>query len=371
MGVKQLKSIKIYGNGPFHPVLTPAFFMATADHFDPRQEAHQEVNGYCENHTVQNQRKVKFDPGLARAQSDELRDLLVSMGGYVFVQQGRPRLLDQVFKADPSISLLEPDLRAKGVRQHRLTTVFSRFYHHKRQPEVDDQKAMLRRYLQFSQASAPHVMIMSQFAHSPFPCEGSGDHIYDMYRDIFWGGFKFRKENSTFNPAQGRTSPQFLPWFSGYMNIKGVGLHVKGKFYHADTSTYPAPRGEVVCHPDGLRTWSFERLKYHAFKRFDLDPETNLMLADEKEADDMAPNIITFDENKLIVPVSDRKNSNRNVIRFLEKRRYEIRTINLSMFALAQGNAHCSENRVNLIRVPGGLHNRPNFFTELRLALTA
>jgi N-dimethylarginine dimethylaminohydrolase len=344
---------------PFQPVLTPVFCVAGAEYFDPREEVHQRVYNYVENDMVASSRNDKpYNHALALKQTQDLHNRLVSLGGHLIREEGKEGLLDQIYTADPSFSMLSREDNG----QFHLKTIWSRFYHDKRQPEVFEQQNALT-------AAFTHAcddLIISQMQSRRY-FEG-GDHLYDMARDIIWGGYK--PKNGKFEPNEGRSEPGALADLATYMgmnapgtqNAEAVGIEVVSPFYHLDTSFSPLPRGEVVCCPDGMTKDSFKKMIDIAFTRYGLDWESNLILVSRDEAEfGFDCNLIPVDENTLVVA-----ESSRSLALNLRERGYDVHTVDLSEILRAGGGPHCGVNRINQLRVPGGLLRNPNYLKEIR-----
>lgn len=339
---------------PFHPVLTPVFSVVGAEFFDPTKEAHQNVYQYVENDMVSSERNAKpYDHPLALEQTQALQELLVSLGSHMIKGNGKQGLLDQIYTADPSFSMVSRE----DDGQFHLKTLWSRFYHDQRQPEVlEQQKALTASF-----TNACDDLIISQMLARRY-FEG-GDHLYDMARDILWGGYK--PKNGKFEPSEGRSEPgavEELATFMGLHASGAVGLEVVRPFYHLDTSSTFLPRGEIICCPDGMTKDSFKTLINNAFTRYGLDWNSNLILISRNEAEfGFACNLIIVDENTIIVPENCQ-----SLATNLRERDYDVYTVDLSEILRAGGGAHCIINRLNQLRVPGGLLRNPNYLNEIR-----
>ncbi|MCE7887161.1 MAG: hypothetical protein DYH13_06630 [Alphaproteobacteria bacterium PRO2] len=333
--------------------------MAGAEYFDPREEVHQKVYNYVENDMVASGRNDKpYDRALALKQAQDLHDCLVSLGAHVIRSDGTEGLIDQIYTADPSFSMLSRE----DDGQFHLKTLWSRFYHGKRQPEVPEQQRALT--AAFTNI-CDEIVISQRQAHRYF--EG-GDHLYDMARDIIWGGYK--PKNGTFEPNEGRSEPGALAELATYMgmNVPGAenpgaaGVEVVKPFYHLDTSCSFLPRGEVVFCPDGITQDSCKTLVYNAFTRYGLNWESDLILVSRDEAENgFACNLIIVDENTIVLP-----ESSRSLAENLRERDYNVHTVDLSEILRAGGGPHCMVNRVNQVRVPGGLLGNPDYLKEIR-----
>lgn len=328
--------------------------MVGAEYFDPTEEAHQNVYSYVENDMVASGRNDKaFNHALALEQGQALQELLISLRAHVIMGNGKQGLLDQIYTADPSFSMVSRE----DDGQFHLKTLWSRFYHDKRQPEVTEQQKILT--ASFTNACGDLIISQRQARHY---FEG-GDHLYDMARDIIWGGYK--PKNGKFEPNEGRSEPgavEELATFMGLHAPSAVGLEVLRPFYHLDTSCAFLPRGEVVCCTDGMTKDSYERLKEQAFTRFDLNADLDLILMSKTEAEfGFACNLIIVDENTIIVPESCQ-----SLATNLRERDYDVYTVDLSEILRAGGGAHCIINRLNQLRVPGGLLRNPNYLNEIR-----
>jgi hypothetical protein len=104
-----------------------------------------------------------------------------------------------------------------------------------------------------------------------------GDHLYDMARDIIWGGYK--PKNGKFEPNEGRSEPGAVEELATFMGTE-CARHSERKRWDWKSSVLfiisirPAPSCRAAkwfAVPDGMTKDSFERLIDNAFTRFGLD----------------------------------------------------------------------------------------------------
>jgi N-dimethylarginine dimethylaminohydrolase len=303
---------------------------------------------------VLSERNAKpYDHPLALEQTQALQERLVSLGSRMIKGNGKQGLLDQIYTADPSFSMLSRE----DDGQFHLKTLWSKFYHGGRQEEVAEQQRALT--TAFTNACDDLIISQRQAMHY---FEG-GDHLYDMARDIIWGGYK--PKNGTFEPNEGRSEPGAVEELASFMGLhasRAVGLEVVRPFYHLDTSCSFLPRGEVVFCDAGITPSSFETLIDQAFTRYGLDWKSDLILMSRDEAEfGFACNLIVIDENTIVMPESCQ-----SLATNLRERKYDVHTVDMSEILRAGGGPHCMVNRVNQLRVPGGLLRNPNYLNEIR-----
>ena len=320
-------------------ILRPAFLMCEPTYYDPRKETRSQVNGYVENEMCETSNHDDFDPDLAHDQHAQLREAILDLGGSIILSPGSKGILDNVFKADPSLTIANPQFSDDGkLESVYLKTIASNFYHHARNPEVTSQMGdiMFFRNMMMEQFG---IGVSSFEYHAELHGEGTGDNVYDAYRDIFWCGYKPKSED--FDPSSGRSDPSFHKVLEDKLGMQGrtQALEVNGKFFHIDTCLAPLPNGEILCFQDGMTDDAFTDLKSRA-------GEGNLICVSKDDADKYACNIILMDDHNIIMP-----RTSKELTLSIEDRGYNVTQVDLSQFIeLGGGGAHCLVNRVNQMR---------------------
>lgn len=238
--------------------------------------------------------------------------------------KGRP---DLVFTADPSLSMND------GV--HGPVTVYSRFQNEQRQNETDLHVAFMNKAL-------PERMTASSYKQ----LEGTGDNVYDPFRDLYWCGYL--PSTSEQHASAGRShieSHQLLTQMTG---IETVSLGVRAPYFHIDTSLGFLSRGHVVAYPGGMEPEAYERFKYNAFTRFGLDPKEYLIEVSREDAEKYACNLRCVGNTAVMSECS------RALQDKIRSKGYEVVTHDMSQYIASGGSVHCVTNNLNETRIPGG-----------------
>ncbi|MCP4923096.1 MAG: hypothetical protein GY915_03570 [bacterium] len=119
-------------------------------------------------------------------------------------------LVDQTFTADASLSFI--------LEGNKPATLLSRFSHPERGDEVGQ-------HHQFLKKAFPN----RTFASHDFPCEGTGDNIYDPFRHVFWSGYTKAPEDA--RAASGRSSRKAHETLSQTMGVEVIPLEVQRPFF--------------------------------------------------------------------------------------------------------------------------------------------
>ncbi|HBR68164.1 MAG TPA: hypothetical protein DEA55_02185 [Rhodospirillaceae bacterium] len=343
-----MSNLHINGTERHLNILAPIFLMCRPDYYDPRIEKHQKPGHPAPNRFISGN---DFDPGLAVDQWNALKEKLESLGAQVILVDPVEGLVDQVFTADSSVSLmtLPPD-NANAVKAPPIFhTLYSRFKHAARTPELQAQMCALESLKSDLEkthlnGSRPTFMLGRNIQNF----EG-GDNLYDPYRDMFWSGYGDDENIDTCRSSIG--SHGLLKEF---MEVKVQGIEVANGFYHLDTSLAPLPGGHMICYPGGMNRKSFESVQKAA------ENET-IILVHEEDAQKFGCNVITVDRHNIVMPLcSD------NLRREIESHDYAVHMVDVGEFIKSGGGPHCLTNRVNQPRTPGGLRKFPNFYDMLR-----
>ncbi len=291
-------------------------------------EPHPE-GGYANEMQVEGFQIFQKDPEGFKERAQEqwlaLRTALVQAGAEILEIQAHPDLPDQVFTADPSISLQD-----KGY----LVTILSHFSNAERQPEVELTQNFLSHHGERTFVELSHHL------------EGTGDNIYDPARDLFWSGYT--PETGRENAAQGRSNILAHKDLQKATGVEVISLEVQTPFFHVDTSLALLPKGHILCYPDGLSQKAFNTVKKRGLEAYGLDPQTHLFTVSKDEAAAYTCNVRAI-ENTLIMSACEAP-----LRKKLEDAGYHVVILDLSMFLASGGGVHCLTNHIFEPRIEGG-----------------
>ena len=327
--------------------MKPTFAMCPPEYYDYRRKVHKAVNGYVPN--AFHGSAPSLDRTLIFQQWNNLKAKIIELGGHVLEVAPREGLLDQVFTADPVLGLSD------DTGEHNYLT--SMFSHPARQPEQRPFIRLLEEFHDRSYARKPdHRMHI-------FPAmvltEGSGDNVYDHFRNVFWSGYKLQTAESFSeikikrpdvdgsNAPWGRSDRAAHFQISSWFRVAVNSLEVVKPYFHIDTTLAPLPRGHMLCYRGGLTEESFAKMKEEAFDKYGLDPEEFLIEVDKEDARRFACNIVCFNGRDVITPlISDKLRQT------IESKGYKVHMVDVSEFIKGGGGPHCLTNFVNQRRNP-------------------
>jgi len=263
----------------------------------------------------------------AHAQWNKLKELLANLGAEIVEIVSDNTDDDMVFTADPSLSIKN----SSG----GLITIFSRFSNARRQNE-----AMVHANY-FEKHCSGSALLNSHFA-----TEGTGDNVYDPFRDVFWSGYT--KNPTPGHPAQGRSDKRAHIALSSATSVEVISLNVVSPFFHIDTSFAPLTNGHILCYPGGISDADFAMMKKKAFAEFGLDADEYLILVSKEDAQRFACNVRCVGDT-VVIPECSQELRDR-----IKSKNYQVMTVDLSCFIAAGGAVHCLTNNINEQRIPGG-----------------
>ncbi len=308
----------------------PVLLMADPRFFaieKPYEDGHAPANDF----SVAGYEEYASDPkafvAKARKQWSHLRHVFNQLGVATVVLQSDPNKPDQVFTADPSLSL--------KTEQGSLVTIFSQFSNEGRQAEVDDQVA-------FFETKKPDNVLIN--AH--FQTEGTGDNIYDAFRDVFWSGYTNTPGRE--GAASGRSDKRAHKALEQVTGVEVVSLEVREPFFHIDTSLAPLPSGHMVCYRGGMSDEAFEEMQQKAFDRYGLPRAEYLIEVTKEDAAAYACNLRCVG-NTVVMP-----KCSKDLQKKLAGIGYKVITVEMSQFIRTGGAVHCLTNNINETRIPGG-----------------
>jgi N-dimethylarginine dimethylaminohydrolase len=316
----------------------PVFLMCPPEHFripEPTPGA-----GFANEMSVEGYRVYTRDPEgfRARAMKNWLRyrEILErELGADVRLLEAREELPDQVFTADPSISLT---WTGEDVREQSVA-LLSRFTYEERQSEADLHATALRDF-------DPSREI--RFAE--FNIEGCGDNVYDPKRDLFWSGCTASPGRD--HAGDGRSDARAHAQLAALTGVRVESLEVRKPFFHLDTTVAVLPFGHILCCREGLAEHAYRKLRELAFEPFGLDPEEYLIEVSLEDAARYACNIVARGRLIVMPEVSD------DLLERIRRSGYEPITTDFTEFIHSGGGPHCLVNQLNERRFPGKVIQR-------------
>ncbi len=242
---------------------------------------------------------------------------------------------DQVFTADASLSMKT---------NHGLVTLRSRFTNTERNPEIDLHEAFI---LATDKARGIEGRIIKA---TPFNIEGTGDNVYDPYRDMFWSGYTVNTDRA--NASEGRSDKRAHAHLKAATGTKVNSMETKEGFFHQDTSLSPLPRGEIVFYPGGVDKKHLKKFNRVAFDKFGLSAKTHLIEIDAAEADAYACNQLYIGDNTIIVTNATSASYQDK----LKRAGYDVIPLPAEKLRESGGAFHCITNPIYEDKIDGGYH---------------
>jgi N-dimethylarginine dimethylaminohydrolase len=170
----------------------------------------------------------------------------------------------------------------------------------------------------------------------PYAIEGSGDILYDDFRNVFWCGYTRNPDRK--NAASGRTDKRAHKHLTNVSGVPCVSLELCFPFFHLDTVFAPLPNGEIIYYPEGITRESQEVVE-SIFERSGMDGH-KLVRINKSDALRFACNLVAY-EDVIFVPKCDN-----TVIEQLKNFGYDVKVCDVSSFIHAGGAIHCMTNPV-------------------------
>lgn len=228
---------------------------------------------------------------------------------------------DQCFTADASLSFVNN----KG----NEITLISTMTHPLRTPETAYHEEKIRK-----------LFPQRPIEVNPLPSEGTGDNLFDPYRNLFWSGYT--PDPCSTKPAEGRSDIRAHHVLADKTGMKVISLEVERPFFHVDTTLAALPKGHLLYYKGGMTDEAFKTLKKEGIENFDLNPDDYLIEVTKEEAYLYACNLI-YVGNKVVLTECGERLPN-----LLREKGYEIFTTDLSCFIQAGGGPHCLTNNLTL-----------------------
>ena len=325
-------------NTSYTPILSKlqkesTLLMCPPDHFKLLTLNHSKEypNDMTKKHFNRYQEDPIFFCHKAFTQWSTLYELLLQLGISIELLKPSSDLPDQVFTADASLSINS---------DNKDITIFSNFSYLARNPETT-----------FHRKKLSELFSSRKFISSPYLTEGTGDNIYDPFRDIFWSGYTNLTQNRSI--ADGRSDIRSHTEIKKKTNINVQSMKVNRPFFHLDTTMMPLSRGHIVYYPNGLDDTSKKALtkQCHAYH---LDPKEYLIEVNAIEAQAFACNIICLGNHVILSSCGER------LPKILRKKNYNVHPIDVTQFLAGGGGPHCLTNNIKQQRIEGGLVNYQN-----------
>jgi len=312
----------------------PVLLMCSPDYYEIRPP-HPEA-GFCNDFVVQGYKEYSANPVVFRKQAQKqwkaLCAIFKAAGVEVVEIEPNEKSTGQVFTADPSLSIV-----SKNENNGTLSavTILSRFSNEERQTEVEDTANF------FEKKTADRPLVQSHYRF-----EGTGDNVYDSFRDVFWSGYVVNPSRKT--ASSGRSDLRAHKALSALTGVDVISLAVKRPFFHIDTAMAPLSKGHIVCFEDGMQPEAFKKLKAEAFDRFGLCSDDYLIPVSSDDAKKYGCNLVSFGD---LVVMPDCSASLKGAI---SRAGYEVVTTDMSRFIYCGGAIHCVVNNINQRRIVGG-----------------
>jgi N-dimethylarginine dimethylaminohydrolase len=335
MGIKTVRVASHFNDivGDRKTVKRPRLTMCLYDHFRPATaDGHEAANqNEIDGNGTYSKNPAKFSASAAAKQKRLLRTFRAH-ADVVPVQADAEAGPDQVFTADGTFTLV--------IAGHHYT-VISKFTNEKRQSEVDAQITAIK-------ASDIGRGVQRTFIEMPFNFEGTGDAVYDVFRDVVWAGYN-PNGASVKTADQGRSDIRAHRFLEQKLGVEFLSLPSKNPGYHVDTVLAPLSKGHMLVSVDVIDPSALEILKENAFRRFGMDPDEYLIPVTGDDAANYATNLRCFGDH-IIMPTCSKA-----LQETLENAGYKVTVVDLEEFLAAGGSGHCLSNNIDEERIIGGV----------------
>lgn len=320
-------------------LLRPIFLMTKTTHYDPNPKLRLDKMGVVDNMMTEGSSYDAFSPDAAARQHTALREATRDLGGTIILDDGVAGQYDGVYCADPSLTIMKLKFDGDKIAGVHFDTIASNFYNHGRSAEVARQIGSLG-FLKRHLAENFGLKVTSHVHKSSIHGEGTGDNVYDPFRDMIISGYKPKSDK--FAPDQGRSDPDFHKLvIEGRLKIPAFGFEVHNGFFHSDTVIGPLQNGDVVVCEDGISQDDFAKLK----NRVNADGR-QLILASHDDALRYAPNLVLLNQHDVIS-----SQTSPQFQQALENAGYKNTQLDLSQFVeQSGGGAHCLSNMIIMRR---------------------
>ncbi|MDD3287577.1 MAG: arginine deiminase-related protein [Alphaproteobacteria bacterium] len=339
MSIMDVAKIRRKGNNSHE---APIFLMCPPDYYEIRKpnESSGSANDFETRGYIEYKRNKKEFQRTAEAQWQNLKNTFISIGAKIIEIDPENNCPDLVFTADPSLSITNNGWDINRKKQAKSITLLSRFSNEERQNEVAISAAF------FEKKIPNHAIVESHYR-----MEGSGDNVYDVFRDIFWSGYSKQPERKC--AAAGRSDLRAHEALSATTGVEAISLPVSRPFFHIDTSLAPLSKGHIVFYKNGVLPEAIQFFYKKAFADYDLPIDKHLIPVSKNDAERLACNLVCIN-NTVVMPACSHDLQER-----IRKAGYEVITRDVSRFIAAGGAIHCLTNNINQQRIVGGLSAHP------------
>jgi N-dimethylarginine dimethylaminohydrolase len=300
--------------------------------------------GFANKFQEQGWKEYKKDPqGFVNAALDEwhaIKETIETKANVVLLptmeNTDTKKYYDQVFTADASVTMVTND---------RYITLLSKFTNTERKAEI----ALHTEFL-LSHHNDNGLCAEQYIYYSPMNIEGTGDNIYDAYRDLIWSGYTDNTNRE--NAWQGRTNQEAHKYLSYVMDTPVVSVKTQNGFFHVDTSMLILPRGEIVLNPDGVTRQFWQNFEKSAFRNFGLKSEEKAIIVNRADAEKYACNSLYVGDNTILVE----RETSKDFKEQLKSKGYDLVELSAEHFRYSGGAFHCVTNPIEEKKVPGGYH---------------
>lgn len=280
---------------------------------------------------------------VAMEQWQNLMETIKELGATVTVLEAPKNQKDFVYVADPSLSLIIPASSEQD--EDKYITRLSCFSNLRRQGEVEFSTEAIKSFDKQND-------IKREFYKSSHYAEGTGDMLYDPFRDRYWGGYV--DEAGPDHKREGRSDIASHKSFEKITGVPVISIKAREPFYHIDTFISPLPNGHMLVCKEAMHPESYNKLIEEGFTKFGLNPDDYIIPVNMKDADILACNTIAIG-NTIVMPTSSDDLKKR-----IKDKGYDVRQVDVSQFIATGGAIHCMTNKINETRIVGGRINQLN-----------
>lgn len=322
-------------------------------HYDPRASTHIEKYGATASAFMTSN---QYDAALAEAQHANYCNILNDLGVITTVIDSDnlvgEGLHDLVFMADQHSSIYKIEQQDEQIIL-RYYLMLSNFSNVSRQAETDIQGRYLQQNYDQMKARYPNLNFDKVEQAFDYKSEG-GDYRYSAFHGVMMIG---NRAEDMRDPKGGRTDIRAHQQFHALTQIPILSLEVSEPYFHLDTVLAPLWKGHMIVYPDGMSADSYNRLRYEACAKHGLDPDEYCIIASQDDARNFACNAVVVDADNILIPkVSD------DLIERITAKGYQVHVVDVSEFIKGAGALNCMKCESNLVHIPGGLMEQPDFF---------
>lgn len=331
------------------------------DHYDPRMDTHLEKHGATASAFMTSN---DYDSEMAEAQHANYCALLTkhNIGTTIIdtdmIDMPHEKMHDLVYMADQHCSIYTVKKNEDGEITITYYLMLSNFANLSRQAEVDIQAYYLQQ--NFAQTKAQYPNLNFQMIEQAFDYKSEGgDYRYSAFHGVMMIG---NRADGAVDPKGGRTDIRAHKQFHELTNIPILSLEVSEPYFHLDTVLAPLWKGHMIVYPDGMSKESYSRLRHEAFEKYGLDPNEYCIEVSQADAENFACNAVVTGVNTILIPkVSD------ELVQRISAKGYNVEMIDVSEFIKGAGALNCMKCDSNMVHIPGGLMQQPDFFDHYGL----